>query len=1105
MNRKGLLTCLLLCLACSAAWAEKVTLSKAKQIASPFIKAGSSMSLVKSMTTTQDDEALPIYVFSRGEGEGFVIVSGDDALTPIIGYTEEGNFDEDNIPPFLQQMMDYYSQSAQLLWAGQTTPVAYAPARASGQNIATLMTTHWHQSWPYNNLCPYITGTTNRAATGCVATAASQIIYYWRKDLDDRTQYNTPTYDYGDAPVTESIPSGTPLKWDLMQDSYSGSEPEECTTAVATFVACVGASGWLTYGSSTSGQISEQLDMLNRQFGLNGSCVWKSGYSQSKWESMIIEDLEDGCPILYSGVNPSSGGHAVVIDGYQASTNLFHFNFGWGNGYDGYFTVDDTNGMNGFNESQGMVWNIYPKSPKVTGELTSVPEQFISRVESTITAKITNNSTLAKSGYYIYCLTGNNYPSSSSATDSDTKTVIEPGSAANLTFSFTPSGTSTYTVYLTDANKNILDKVADIDAVASVADLTLNSMAIDDGGESETLTVDGKTVEVKHVFNSKKANVTTNFTNGGDGTLCTPSIQGIYYKYTDGSFVQAGTKTKRTTTFETGGTEDVVFDLTGLTDGEIYKFTLSGTASTNRSFDINYATADTVIYFKLVGSNLVLTPDESGDEVKVTGNYNEMVFSSLATDTTISRYDMTSVVALSAPLEAGNKNALFYVDASQQVAGTNVIVDNVCDNLDLTPGYNFLPREDFSALSATYHATQAVGLYGTAYLPFDAETPTGMFARKVNVISTQYLNDVDTCNLEMKGGTPYIILTGEPIDITAKNADISINTPSLCTDTMRGTWKNMVATDTQWVLDDADTQYFNTYTGNVIPALTAYLEYTRKVRVTSREYYTKDSRARQLAQQIEIALEVYSTYADVTSSAAKAEFMAVIDEAREKLSTQPVTSEQNAQINALEEAAETYIASVTTVADNGYVDKTSYISNPSFEQGNTRSWTTSSASVQKITSSLSNYMAHADGNYVVYMKAQGNSVQQTLTGIENGVYQLVASVAADYGNHITLFAGDLSVTVEATDFGPMYLEDAVVDEIEVKDNTLNIGVSSVDGWAKADNFRLYQISADTTPVVSIAESVSVGPKGIYDLSGRRLNDIPAKGIYIIDGKKVIVQ
>ncbi len=1105
--KRTLSFCFMLCVVCPGMQAEPVSLRQARAMAASYVKGSGGMSLVRHVAqgSDDDDEVLPLYVFSRGAGEGFVLVSGDDALPAVIGYTDTGDYDEDDLPPALRDMVDYYSQSAQNLWAGNVETLADTPHKAaSSSDIATLLTTHWHQSWPYNNLCPYISGTTNRAATGCVATAASQIIYYWRKDLDNRTKYDTPTYGYGDAPVTESIPSGTPLKWDLMQDSYSGSDPDECTTAVATLVACAGMSGWLMYGSSTSGQISDQLDMLSRQFGLNCSCVWKSGYSQSEWENMIIEDLEDGCPILYSGVHPANGGHAVVIDGYQASTGLFHFNFGWGsgNGYDGYYTVNDTNGMNGFCESQGMVWNIYPKSINMTGSL-SAPEQFISRVENTITAKITNNSTRAQSGFYLYCLTGTNTPSSSSgASDSDTKTVVEPGTAANLTFSFTPSSTSTYTIYLCDGSKNILDKVTDVETVASIADLTLNSLRVDDGGESETLTAGGKTYEVMHVFNSKKANVTANFTNGSEGTLCSPSVQGILCKYDGGEFVQNTTKTKKNVTYETGTTADMVFDFTGLTDDEVYMFRLAGTASTNKSFDIGYATADTVICFKLMGANLALAMSDDGNEAKVTGNYNPTVFASLSADTTVSRYDMTEVVAVEAPLEAGNKNALFYLDAQQQVAGRNIVVDNVCDELDLTPAYNFLPREDFRALTATYHATQAVGLYGTAILPFDAETPSGMFARKVNQIKTSYITEADSCNWEMKGGTPYIIITGEPLDITERNADVSINTPSLATDTMRGTWQNMVATDTQWVLDDADTQYFNTYTGNVIPALTAYLEYTRKVRVNSQEYTSKDKKARELAEQIADALATYEAYADVTTEAARATFMAAIDEARDTLRSQPVTLEQTSQVRALETAAETYITSAAVAADNGLVDKTAYIANPSFELGSTKNWTATGASVSNITGSRSNYMSGADGSYVVYMPV-GVGVEQTLSGVENGVYQLVAAVAADYDNHITLYAGNASVTVEATDFGPMYLSDAVVDSVEVTDNTLTIGAASVEGWAKADNFRLYQISSDTTPVASVGEAVAAERKGIFDLSGRKLGATPAKGVYIKDGKKIV--
>ncbi len=1098
----------LLCLMCGSASAERITLSQAKALAASYMKTSTTATLARRSVAAREDQSLPLYVFSRGEGQGFVMISGDDALPIVLGYTDTGDFDEDNLPPALQDMIEYYSAAVDSLAAGASAPSS-APRKVAGtKDIAALIQTHWHQSWPYNNLCPYISNTTNRAATGCVATAASQIIYYWHKDLGDRTKYTTPTYGYGDAPVTETIPSGTPLKWNLMQESYGGSEPDECTEAVATLVAVTGISGWLTYGSSTAGQISDQVNVFSSQFGLNGGAtVWKSSYSQSTWESMIVQDLELGRPILYSGVNASAGGHAVVIDGYQLSTNLFHFNFGWGagNGYDGYYTVDDATGMNGFNDSQGMVWNVYPRTPNVTGSLQMEQTYFVSRVANTITAKITNNGTLAQSGYYLYCLTGTNTPSSSStAQASETQTSVQPGSSALLTFSFTPSSTNTYTVYLCDGNKNILDKITDIDTKASVADLTLNSMAIDDGGESETLTLaDGQTVEVKHVFNSKKANVTANFTNGSEGTLCTPSVQGIVYQYDGSNFTQSTTKTKKNVTFEEGGTEDIVFDLTSLTDDVVYKFALAGTASTNKQFDISYAAAaDTAVYFRLVGANLTLTPTDDGQEQKVTGNYNATVFESLASDSTVSRYDMTEVIGLQAPLTAANKNALFYLSASQGLTGTNIVVDMVCDQLDLTPGYNFQPREDFRALSATYHATQAQGRFGTALLPFDADTPSGLFARKVNEVKTMYLQDVDSCNWEMKGGTPYIILAGEPIDITAQNTDVSILTPSLGTDTLRGTWTNIMATDTQWMLDDADTQYFNACEGSVIPALTAYMEYTKKVRVNSTTYNTKDAKAKQLAQQIESALATLNEYANVTSASAQAAFTAAIDEARDTLRSQPLTSYQTSQIKALETAAETYVASASSETDNGLLDMTALISNPSFELGNTRGWTATGASVSHITTSLSNYMSGADGSYVINLPS-GTRAEQTIEGVEKGVYQLVASLAADYDNHIVLSAGTDSVTVTATDFGPMYMEDATVDEVEVTDGTLTISVHGVEGWAKADNFRLYQISGDSTPVESVSAAADTVRKGIYDLSGRRLATMPARGICIVDGKKVI--
>ena len=1098
-----------LLLATLPTWAEQVSLSEARQLATPYMKQGVKPQMVKRKAMARTDaEFQPLYVFSRGEGQGFVLVSGDDRMPAILGFTESGDFDEDQLPIQLQDMIAYYTKVAEQLQEGTIEGIQglTTPRKASGtRDIATLMTSHHHQSWPYNNRCPYIKDTTNRAVTGCVATAASQIIYYWRKDLDDRTKYATPTYGYGDAPVTESIPSGTPLKWDLMYDSYASGDPAESIEAISTFVACVGTSAWLTYGSSTSGQIDNCRQVFSGQFGMNGgTTVWKWNYGQTAWEKLIIQDLEKGFPILYSGVHPSNGGHAVVIDGYRLRDNLFHFNFGWGGQGDGYFTVDDATGMNGFNDSQGMVHNIYPRKYRMSGELSFPQGEFMSRVENTIKAKVTNNSTIAQKGIYLFCMTGTSTPTSSStAAGSDTKTVIEVGETAGFTFTYSPSGTSTYTIYLCDANRNVLDKISGVTTTASVPDLTLNSLTPDDGGTSEPLTLsDGTSIEVKHIYNSKAAYVKANLTNSKEGTLCMPSVRGVLDILSDGEFVSKTTRLKKNVTFEPGATEDMLFDLTGLTEGEVYKFYLEGKATTNRTFAINYATADTVVYFKLMGSDLQMTTNEAGNEATLTGRFNPTVFASLASDEKISSYDLTKVEHLTGPLEAANKNALFYVDAQAGVSGTNIIVDGVAAKLDLTPGYNFEPRGDFFAQQATYHAAQAVGNFGTMLLPFDAETPEGMFARKVNEVKVSYLQEVDSCNAELKSGTPYVILTGKPVDVTAKNVSVSTQVPSEGTDTLRGTWVNLIATDTQYVLDQADTQYFNSCTGERIPALTAYLEYTRKVRATSYQYNAKDKKARQLAQAIASALSALEAYGGEARQAVKSALVAAIAESEAMLTQQPVTATQTAQLKALEEAIAALIADATRIAENGYEDRTAYIQNHSFELGSVKNWTAQSSIVNNITSSHSLFMSGADGKFVARMNS-GGTLDQQLNGMENGRYQLEAMVAADYGNHITLRAGDKSVTVEATDFGPMYLSKAIISDIEVTDGTLLIGAESVEGWAKVDDFRLYIMeSTDGIEKVNANDNART-QKGIYDLTGRKLNEITHRGVYIIDGRKVL--
>ncbi|MBP5380301.1 MAG: C10 family peptidase [Bacteroidaceae bacterium] len=1105
----------ILCAFALSAVAEPVTLKQAKDIAANYMKEGNAPKMAKRKAQVAEDEesTQPLYIFSRGENQGFIIVSGDDAMPPIIGYTEQGDFDEDDMPPALRDMLNYYTGWAQQLQADEEASARLKKSvirKASGtKSIGPLMTSSHHQNWPYNNRCPYITDTTNRAVTGCVATAASQIIYYWRKDCNARTGYDSPTYGYGDAPVTESIPAGTPMKWDLMRDSYSGSEPAECTDAIATLVACVGASAWLTYGSSTGGYIWNCSPVFSGQFGLKGgTTVWKDGYTQSQWEKMVIQDLEAGRPILYSGYTEDDAGHAFVCDGYRVTDNLFHINLGWGASWNGYFTLDDGggNGPGGYGKGQTMVWQIEPAKYNISAKLIFEQDQLTGRVPNTVKARITNNSTLPYKGLYLYGLTGTTTPSatSSSANDSDTKTEIPVGETVEFTFSFTPSTTNNYTLYLCDGNKRVLDQIDDLPTTTSVPDLTLNGLDIDDGGTTETVVVDGQTLTVKHVYNTKKASIAANFTNGTNGTVCIPAVKANIEKLSNGAFVSATTKTVRNVTYEVGETKDMSFDLSSLTDGEIYKFSLAGTAVTDQTYDINYATDDRVVYFKLMGKTLAMT--KNGNEATLTGDFNSTVFASLATDKTVSRYDFTQVSHVKTPLTAANKNALFYVNAADGTAGRNIVVDGVAAELDLTPGYNFEPKENFYAQTATFHAPSTAGKYGTMLLPFDADTPTGMFARKVNKLSAGTQMEVDSCNLELKSGTPYIILTTEPIDVTANGVDVSVTVPSEGTDSLRGTWTNIVATSTQYVLDDEATQYFNTYTGNTIPALTAYMEYTQKVAATSSAYGRKDKKTLSLAQEIIAAQEAYDTYNAYGTDEANAALLAALVTAKDMLRTQPLIAEQTTMINALKAAAEALAGCYTPLTDEGFVDCTSNIQNASFEAGSLKNWTASSSVVNKITTSLANYMAGADGNYIAKLNS-GGSISQTVTGLTNGTYRLKALVGADYNNHITVSAGELSTTVEATDFGPMYMDEVVIDNIPVTDGTLVIGATTEEDWVKVDGFRLYMTSdADAIEEIAADNRRTSVQQGVYDLSGRRIvNSKLQKGIYIIDGKKVVIR
>ena len=121
----------------------------------------------------------PYYVFNAEGNDGFVIVSGDDRTEPILGYSDKGSLDMDNLPPNLKGWLEEYEKQIKAI-EGSTNTVRRAPLRTTSSTpkvpIEPLITTQWGQGSPYNNLCPEIDG--EHCVTGCIATAMAQVMYY---------------------------------------------------------------------------------------------------------------------------------------------------------------------------------------------------------------------------------------------------------------------------------------------------------------------------------------------------------------------------------------------------------------------------------------------------------------------------------------------------------------------------------------------------------------------------------------------------------------------------------------------------------------------------------------------------------------------------------------------------------------------------------------------------------------------------------------------------------------------------------------------------------------------------------------------------------------
>ena len=369
-------------------------------------KAGSRINIEES--TPQ------YYIYTTQENNGFVIVSGDDALAPIVGYSTEAFGNDCEMPVALIEWLNEYSMYVDNVRAGKVTHVQKS-AKAGKTAIAPMLQTSWDQSAPYNNLCPEVNG--QKTPTGCTATAMAQIMKFHEWPI---TPIKAISWKSNITGKTETIDLRTrTYNWDNMLPHYRNGYTTEQAQEVAQLMVDVGKAINSSYSPEGTGS--------NETYALNGfvnvfnyskaaRVIKRTDVTEDEYVTAIRENLEARLPVMSVGFGINfEGGHAYVFDGIDEN-DMIHIDWGWNGSYNGYFDMTymtpagiGTGGGTGtFNVGQAIIVNITPSGENdVNSENVGLVEFGIYKPETdnekvyTYTSKYSGNTAKFKVSTFI--------------------------------------------------------------------------------------------------------------------------------------------------------------------------------------------------------------------------------------------------------------------------------------------------------------------------------------------------------------------------------------------------------------------------------------------------------------------------------------------------------------------------------------------------------------------------------------------------------------------------------------------------------------------------------------------------------------------------------
>lgn len=292
---------------------------------------GSQMTLNEKSQLNQTRAASPTnayYVFNSTDGKGYVIMSGDDAVRPVLGYSTQGTFDPNHLPEGLKDLLASYQKQIEAL--GDKAPT-YQQTRAIDQSSTKVLTTaKWNQGSPFNQFTP------NNYPTGCGATSLAIIMKYWGYPAKG---IGSHSYVWNGQKLSADFSQHT-YDWDKMPMEYKNGNNLGDFAGVARLMSDIGIAVEMNYAED--GSASNAYNLINaliNNFGYSKYSkllLWTS-YTDDEWKKKVRNEIDEGRPVPYGSNDATQGGHIFVVDGYHG--DQFSVNWGWGGAYNGFYTL----------------------------------------------------------------------------------------------------------------------------------------------------------------------------------------------------------------------------------------------------------------------------------------------------------------------------------------------------------------------------------------------------------------------------------------------------------------------------------------------------------------------------------------------------------------------------------------------------------------------------------------------------------------------------------------------------------------------------------------------------------------------------------------------